>query len=288
MGEGLFSELSHWIVLGLVILVVLFLFFSKTGLMPKVASTLLSAVDRWLPVKPSEEAIGSDITRGPIINAQKQLMEDMTSHLELNGCLLNLRDLSVLNDFEDYGIGISNSNGKLYSVIIKSVGSSNAPQLTNPMTSEQQLEVCIVDSQTFYNCYLKDPPDKPCGRIGLLIDTIVVKKDQITGTIGQTSDSYDFLHNYLFKPEPGKVCFIATRRDIGWGCDSTYGFDYRVDNDCIDDIERLIPNCANAPLPQSCESQNGRCTVAGLLCNTGEVQSNYRCPTGMTCCLPSQ
>ena len=116
---GMFSELSHWIILGLVILAVSFVFLSKTGLMPRVASTLVSNVEKWLPIKPSEEALATDLTRGPMINAQKQIMEDMTNNLGAKECILNLRDLSVLNDFDDYSIGISNSNDKLYSVIIK-------------------------------------------------------------------------------------------------------------------------------------------------------------------------
>ena len=290
---GMFSELSHWIILGLVILAVSFVFLSKTGLMPRVASTLVSNVEKWLPIKPSEEALATDLTRGPMINAQKQIMEDMTNNLGAKECILNLRDLSVLNDFDDYSIGISNSNDKLYSVIIKSVGRAGAPQITNPMTSEHQLELCVVDSQAFYNCYLKDPSERNCDEPTYLIEQeILIKKDKITLTRGPSADSYDFLKTYLFKPTTtgtGKVCFIAiySGRGSSWGCDPNTGFDFRVDNDCIDEIESLIPTCANTPLPQSCESQNGRCTVAGLLCNTGEVQSNYRCSTGMACCLPS-
>ena len=111
---GIFSELSHWIVLGLVILIVSFVFFSKTGLMPKVASALLSAVDRWLPIKPDKGTVGTSQDPVEVLNSQKQIMEDLSSSLDSGQCLLKLRDLSILNDFEDYSIGITSNDGKLY------------------------------------------------------------------------------------------------------------------------------------------------------------------------------
>lgn len=246
MGEGLFSELSHWIVLGLVILVVLFLFLSKTGLMPKVASTLLSAVDRWLPINPSEEAIASDPTRGPVINAQKQIIDDMSNYPDIGNCRLILRDISVLNDFEDYSIGISNDNSELSSVILRRTGESGAQQRTSQITSEQQLQVCVINPQEFYNCYISDSRpsnSEPCRSQTYRIaeQGVLINKDKITLSNNPNADSYSF-SNYIFKPEPDKACFISIHSGtpIINDCDAE---EFTIDQDCIEKVQQNIQTC---------------------------------------------
>ena len=239
---GIFSELSHWIVLGLVILIVSFVFFSKTGLMPKVATALLSAVDKWLPIKPDKETIGTSPESVEVLNVRKQLMEDLSNSPGSDKCLLKLRDLSVLNDFEDYSIGVSTNNGKLYSVILRKTGESEAPHITNPITGDQQLQVCVINSKQFYDCYLSDNrpvSDDNCiaRTYRVAADGVVINQDKIKLSSSPDADSYDFLQDYVFKPEPDKVCFIPIHGGAPLinDCDAE---EFTIDQDCIEKFQQ--------------------------------------------------
>jgi len=169
-------------------------------------------------------------------------------------------------------------------------GDTGSPKLNPLETRGKTLEVCVINPRTFYNSYLAEPPIK--GAMTYIpVKSLILTKDSVVidGT------GYPINHGWIFKPEPGKACFIPTHKaGSSWGCEAS---DHTIDNDCIAELQKNIMTCDYKSIYDNfpeCESHNGRCierleprAFDDNICNEGEAfAANLKCPGRLLCCVP--
>ena len=202
-------------------------------LFPGTIKSLL-AMEKFLPIGPNEDVIVGEARRGPLTLLRNNLAADIVNHIDKSQCLLPLRDISVLNNYEDYGIELTNYEGKVKLRVFRSVGEEGGISL-DPKTTEQEIQICTINPEAFYNCYLKGEGRDCSTPVYNNIEKILLEKEKII----IAGNSYDYLQGYLMKPEQNKACFMQIDNSFGGCSASSKG----LDEDCAQNIQLAIRPC---------------------------------------------
>ncbi len=244
MAEEMLNKLVLWAILIIFIIIFIFVFYNpKEGFMGKV-SKLALAVERFLPFGRGEQVKPDTSLQQSTITAQERFMKEFSSYYDKEKCLLSF---SSLADLEKFSMELSNYDGKVTSRIEKSTGSEAGMKLNPVSSGDNELRMCVISAEAFYNCYLAGSKD--CTKITYSEKNFVkLTKDSIT----IDGNAYTLGQGLLFKPEKSKVCFIPVHKSTGdswykfwqiftkWGCEAGKS---TIDDDCLEKIKKEIPSC---------------------------------------------
>lgn len=230
MAEGVLNKIILWGLLILFMLVFLFAIYSKTGFMSKIANLALGA-ERFLPVEPNKEVKQDESLPQLAINAQKAFMDDLTNYIDKEKCLLTFRGLGGL---DDYKMEVSNFENKVVSRIILPDG-----RLGSPSETKEGIQICVVDPEAFFGCYLSTQIYRDCSRqLYRTLDSVYLTKDNIL----LYGANYELSQN-LFKPAKDKVCLIQLYVLPSSAISGCYVFKDAITYECLDRIKE-IPLCS--------------------------------------------
>lgn len=248
MAEGIWNKITLLGLLILFISIFTFAFYSKTGLMSKIASLALGA-ERFLPVEPRKEVKPDESLPNAVTNTQRTFIEEISKFPETEKCLLMF---TTLNDLGDYRMELSSYEGKVISKIEKLLSKEGGIKLSPVETKDNKLQVCVMEPEVFYDCYIG--PQRTCKKLlYTTLDVVKISKDGIM----LKDDNYK-LSQLLFKPEKDKVCFVPIHSSTGdnwykfwqvfskWGCDVSKN---TIDDDCLRLIKNEIPECSRQTSP---------------------------------------
>ena len=203
-------------------------------LFPGTVKSLL-ALEKFLPTGEDEGKIIGKISAGDLELLQNNLAADITNNIDKSQCLIPLSDTSILNDFEDYGIELANYQGKVKVRVFKSIKGKEGYIRLEPKTTEQEIQICIINPEAFYDCYLKDKNRDCTEPLYKDIEKASLEKENII----IDENNYNYFQNYLIKPRPNLACFVPVDGGVG-GCDAS---NKGIDDDCLGDIRYNIPLC---------------------------------------------
>lgn len=239
----MFGEMVKWAAFIVFLFILFSVIFTKTGLTSQLANLALG-MERFLPFTPSKEVVQDESLPQATINAQQKFMDDINNYRDKENCLLKL---SSLNGLGELRIWLSHYNG-ITSRIEKRVGKEGGIRLNPLSTYDQQLKICVINPEAFYDCYL-NAKNKDCTKqLYHDLESVKITKDSII----INGNSYG-LGQFLFKPDKDTLCFIPVHRLTGdsvykfwqffarWGCDA--GKD-TIDNDCIKKMQNSIKLCS--------------------------------------------
>ena len=219
----------------LVLLIIFFaLFYKNTGRFPKTADLVLG-LERFVPLFPNQEVNQDESLPQEIINIQSNMLNEITSNYDSEGCLIKYS----LNGLGDYAIELSNREGQVDSLVLKTPENSKGSiKISHQVTKGKGMQICMVDPVEFYHCYLDylKPKSELCKQLYKLVTSIQLTEDHIS--IDENNPKF-LLQGTLFRPEKGKACFI-TMRTASVGCDRS---DNGLDKGCIDQLKTKLPYC---------------------------------------------
>ena len=229
MVEGIWNKIILWALLILFAIIFIFAFYSKTGLISKIANLAFGA-ERFLPNVPGKDVKPYEELPESVTSTQKAFMGDISKNLDKEKCLLTFNSISGLDNFR---MALSNYNGKIISRIETVSGKERAIKLNSVETDK--LQVCIINPEGFYDCYLganKGECKKPLYNE---LSSVEITKDSII----LSENTYNLAESLLFKPEKGKVCLIPVSGSLV-GCTQNSN---TISNSCLKIMKSEIPEC---------------------------------------------
>lgn len=232
MAEGVLNKIITWALIILFILIFLFVFYSPAeGFMGKIAKLALGA-ERFLPVEPNKEVRQDESLPQLTTSTQNVFMEDLTKYIDKEKCLLPFGSLAGL---DNYKMQVSNFENRITSRI----ENSNGIKL-NPLSTDKNLQICVVDPEAFFGCYLSTQIDRDCSRqLYRTLDSVYITKDNVI----IDENHYELTQYFLFKPTKDKVCFIPLYVPPSSTISGCYVVKDTITYECLDRIKE-IPLCS--------------------------------------------